>query len=93
MRGTSARIGGGASHFLNRNTTERKQSSVSTSILDKDRRMCPVCGQHELGYYEICACGWQNDPIQFSNPDYSGGANDMSLNEAREAYLKGKQVK
>ncbi|MBR1561093.1 MAG: hypothetical protein IJ646_12700 [Clostridia bacterium] len=55
-------------------------------VTDKDRRICPVCGKYELGYYEICECGWQNDPIQFADPDYRGGANEQSLNEARKAY-------
>jgi hypothetical protein len=44
--------------------------------------------------YEICdVCYWQNDPVQLRNPDYKGGANVMSLNEARKAYKQGKEVK
>ena len=55
---------------------------------------CPCCGKCEVGEYDICdACGWENDPIQFAKPDYAGGANHMSLNEARQAYLEGKPVK
>lgn len=57
---------------------------------------CPVCGKYEFereGDYDICpVCGWENDGIQNSSPDMSGGANHMSLNEAREAYSKGKQI-
>lgn len=47
--------------------------------------VCPVCGKYlfaEVGDYDICpVCNWENDPIQSDNPDFSGGANVMSLNE------------
>lgn len=37
--------------------------------------------------FDICdVCGWQRDAVQEENPDYKGGANKMSLNEARQAY-------
>ncbi len=43
--------------------------------------------------YEICSvCEWQNDPVQLWKPNRPGGANSMSLNEAREAYKKGEKV-
>ena len=39
--------------------------------------------------YEICpVCGWQDDDIQNDDPDLEGGANEMSLNQAKEAYKK-----
>jgi hypothetical protein len=53
---------------------------------------CPCCGFHTLseperGSYEICrACGWEDDGVQFDDPDYRGGANVESLNEARAAF-------
>ena len=37
-------------------------------------------------------CGWENDPVQLWKPDLIGGANDMSLTQAREAYREGKSV-
>ena len=58
-----------------------------------EKRIRPVCGMHVLLFYEICDCGWQNDPLQFDKPDYRGGANVMSLNEAREAYARGEKVR
>jgi hypothetical protein len=45
-----------------------------------------------LDSYEICDCGWQNDPIQTKDPDFKGGANRMSLNEAKVAYKKGRPI-
>ena len=58
---------------------------------------CPVCKKfifEEENDFEICdICGWENDGVQHSKPDYSGGANVMSVNQAREAYLQGKPVK
>ena len=54
---------------------------------------CPCCGCYTLeeggGRYEICeVCGWEDDPAQLRDPDLAGGANDVSLNEARENYLR-----
>ena len=57
---------------------------------------CPCCGARvfeELGEYDICpVCNWEDDPFQSKNPDRGGGANEMSLNEAREAFRQGKKV-
>lgn len=62
-----------------------------------DRMDCPVCGRAAEfegdGSYEICGrCGWENDPVQFENPDLTGGANRMSLRHAREAWASGKRA-
>lgn len=58
--------------------------------------LCACCGQKTLEYeefYEICPiCGWEDDPLQRDKPDYGGGANQMSLNEAKEAYKKGMPI-
>ena len=44
---------------------------------------CPVCHKTMLEDYDICVvCGWENDPVQLGKPDYPGGANQESLNEA-----------
>jgi hypothetical protein len=41
----------------------------------------------EPGGYEICdVCFWEDDPVQSKNIDLSGGANDVSLKEARANY-------
>ena len=62
-----------------------------------EKHKCPVCGKYEFEAYncmDICdVCDWCDDAIQENDPDYSGGANRMSLNEAREAYKKGIQIK
>ena len=59
---------------------------------------CPCCEYYtynvppneDCGY--ICpVCFWENDPVQLNDPDFDGGANEMSLNEAREAYQKAKK--
>jgi hypothetical protein len=51
---------------------------------------CPCCESmviSELGTYEICeVCGWEDDPTQSADPNYKGGANSKSLNEARNAW-------
>ena len=53
---------------------------------------CPCCGNFTLdipppGTYEVCqVCYWEDDPVQFHNPDYEGGANKISLKKARTNY-------
>ncbi len=60
------------------------------SDLFTEENLCPVCGRHRFSKrnsYEICpVCGWEDDALQKENPDFEGGANSQSLNEAREAY-------
>ncbi|MBU2286006.1 MAG: hypothetical protein KKC85_06180 [Gammaproteobacteria bacterium] len=53
---------------------------------------CPCCGSHSIGEpgsYEVCnVCGWEDDPLQSSDPNYAGGANSLSLAAARERWLQ-----
>ena len=57
---------------------------------------CPMCGKYtfeEVDDYDVCqVCGWENEDFQYRTPDFAGGANDMSLNQAREAYKRGEKV-
>jgi hypothetical protein len=48
---------------------------------------CPCCGKRAVEEYEICSeCGWEHDDVQVDDPDYRGGANRLSLNEAKANY-------
>ncbi len=55
---------------------------------------CPCCGfltldEEPPGTFQICpVCYWEDDNVQFNDPTYRGGANKMSLNEARENFKK-----
>lgn len=54
---------------------------------------CPCCGKAYVGLFDICdVCGWENDDLQLENPDFSGGANKMSLNEAKKVFEQGGKV-
>ncbi|MBQ1422206.1 MAG: hypothetical protein II035_03700 [Firmicutes bacterium] len=59
----------------------------------KKQYLCPVCGKHhfmERGAYEICpVCGWEDDPVQRREPDFEGGANELSLNRYKARYEEG----
>jgi len=59
-------------------------------MMNNDGYPCPCCGQKTIGLlgdYEICSiCNWEDDPYQSEHPDYSGGANKLSLNQARLVY-------
>lgn len=55
---------------------------------------CPVCGKSYVQEYDICSvCGWENHPNQRWKPDLPGGANEMSLREARYAFHSGNPIK
>ena len=55
---------------------------------------CPGCGYLTLeeqspGTYEICpVCYWEDDPVQFDDPTFPGGANVVSLEEARRNFAE-----
>lgn len=55
---------------------------------------CPCCGfltrsEPDSGTFEICPiCNWEDDDVQFKDPNYRGGANMQSLNESKENYKK-----
>jgi hypothetical protein len=55
---------------------------------------CPCCGHLTTpddgsfpGSFVICpVCFWEDDDVQLDNPDFAGGANRPSLNQARSNY-------
>ena len=52
--------------------------------------ICPVCEEYyfEFSYdHDICPiCGWENDGVQRDKKDNWGGANHLSVNEAKVVY-------
>lgn len=57
-----------------------------------EKYKCPCCGYFTLeeeGSYDVCpVCFWEDDTSQTRDPDMAGGANKVSLSDARENYLK-----
>jgi hypothetical protein len=57
-----------------------------------ERFPCPCCGFLTLssappGTYALCpVCDWEDDGVQFEDPDYPGGANKECLNAARANF-------
>ncbi len=55
---------------------------------------CPCCGfdtfdKNDRGNYSICPiCFWEDDPLQFNEPDMKGGANKESLIISQINYEK-----
>ncbi len=51
---------------------------------------CLCCGYFtilERYDFEICpVCGWEDDNVQGDDPEYEGGANKVSLKEARSNF-------
>jgi len=63
------------------------------SLEENEKYRCPCCGYKTLNppphYFEMCdICFWTDDLQQFDNPDLEGGANSVSLNEARANFRK-----
>lgn len=54
---------------------------------------CPCCGykildEEPTDTYDICKiCFWEDDGVQFRDPDYEGGANVVSLRQAQKNYI------
>ncbi len=52
---------------------------------------CPACGKYSFQFsddYDICPiCDWENDGLQRARKDYWGGANSLSVNEAKHVYV------
>lgn len=60
-------------------------------MIDTRKYACLCCGFYTLdaapGNFDICpVCYWEDDNIQRLDQNYKGGANDISLNEARRNY-------
>lgn len=55
---------------------------------------CPCCGYKTLeeeppGTYDICEiCYWEDDEVQFRDPDFEGGANEVSLKQAQQNFIE-----
>lgn len=55
---------------------------------------CHCCGYKTLDEeptdtYEICEiCFWEDDGVQFRDPDFEGGPNDVTLRQAQQNYIK-----
>ena len=59
--------------------------------MNNKKYQCPCCGYYTLDYgpgrFDICqVCYWEDDLVQSDDPNYWGGANVISLNDARENY-------
>lgn len=61
---------------------------------ESERTECPVCNGYVFKHeFDICpVCMWQHDMVQEEEPTLAGGANKMSLNQAREAFRNGEKV-
>ncbi|WP_257667160.1 CPCC family cysteine-rich protein [Parapedobacter tibetensis] len=65
---------------------------MDTNIINKYK--CPCCGYYTLDQrpdntFQICpVCYWEDDGVQLNDSDYEGGANRVSLNEAKRNFEK-----
>jgi len=58
----------------------------------REKYACVCCGELTMderppGTHQVCpVCGWEDDRAQYRDPDYQGGANKLSLNQARKQH-------
>lgn len=56
------------------------------------RYSCPCCGfltlsEQPPGTFAVCpVCWWEDDDVQYRDPDFEGGANAVSLRQARTNF-------
>jgi hypothetical protein len=59
--------------------------------------VCPVCGSKNIGEFSrnnVCyTCEWEQDAVQENDPTYSGGANDLCLNDYKKEWENSKRKK
>ncbi len=59
-----------------------------------EKYKCPCCNHNTMSnddslMYDICpVCYWENDPIQNIDENFIGGANKVSLAQARKNYIE-----
>ena len=62
------------------------------NCLTDARYPCPCCGEYEFshfGSYDVCEiCHWTDNAVQNTEPDYFGGPNWLTLNQARANWQK-----
>lgn len=67
--------------------------------MKRNKYYCPCCGYKTLGKeppgtYDICEiCFWEDDDVQFYDPDYEGGANEPSLRQYQKGFIEERFVK
>lgn len=79
-------------HNMRAATGVCRREWVRTDGADATRFPCPCCGhltmhEEQRGSFDICpVCFWEDDPVQWADPSYEGGANGPSLNTARKNF-------
>lgn len=77
---------------LNWLTEQKNRYIIRRDLIAVGKYTCPCCGYKTLndeppGTYDICEiCFWEDDGIQFADPDYDGGANIVSLRQGQQNY-------
>ena len=81
----------GDSRFALRRTVEMRLAAMNPPAQIRIVP-CPCCGyltldEEPAGTFVICpVCFWEDDPIQFEDQVYEGGANTVSLRTAQENF-------
>ena len=75
---------------LVRNCSDEHWEELSKKLISHktQKHKCKCCGCYTMeepaNSHEICpVCFWEDDPVQNNDPDYDGGSNKVSLNQAK----------
>ena len=69
-----------------------EMNNIVLIVQKENGDLCPCCGfrtfdDSSRGNYEICpVCYWEDDLTQEVDPNYEGGANGISLSQAKKNY-------
>lgn len=80
-------------YFKDTEDIERNGVFDCIRMKKSEKYKCPCCGYYTFdkkirGTYEVCpVCYWEDDPIQLEDETYEGGANKVSLKQARRNFL------
>jgi hypothetical protein len=72
--------------------SDGESTEIPENLLERRRLACLCCGhptrtEKTSGAFEICpVCFWEDDSVQSADPGYAGGANAVSLLEARRNF-------
>ena len=78
--------------YLREEQSRRQNAPEPDRPPNAKRFACPCCGYYTLtrqppGSHDFCpVCGWEDDLVQFKHSDFRGGANDVSLIDARRNF-------
>lgn len=67
---------------------EFMKAKKERKAIDMDDVLCPICGEYKMKHFgNVCpVCGWEHTPTAFIDPDFLGGANQLTANDYKKLF-------